>query len=53
VVNFPGRPEWVGRFVDVVIRRAGPFSVWGEVTTERADATKAMGKPVVGATVER
>jgi tRNA-2-methylthio-N6-dimethylallyladenosine synthase len=31
VVNFPGRAEWVGQFVDVQIRRAGPFSVWGEV----------------------
>jgi tRNA-2-methylthio-N6-dimethylallyladenosine synthase len=31
VVNFPGRPDWVGRFVQVQVRRAGPFSVWGEV----------------------
>ena len=30
VVNFPGRPEWVGELVPVAIRRAGPFSVWGE-----------------------
>ena len=30
VVNLPGRPEWVGRFVEVEIRRAGPNSVWGE-----------------------
>ena len=30
VVNLPGRPEWVGRFIDVEIRRAGPNSVWGE-----------------------
>ena len=30
VVNLPGRPDWVGRFVDVEIRRAGPNSVWGE-----------------------
>jgi tRNA-2-methylthio-N6-dimethylallyladenosine synthase len=29
VVNLPGRPEWVGRFVEVEIRRAGPNSVWG------------------------
>jgi tRNA-2-methylthio-N6-dimethylallyladenosine synthase len=32
VVNLPGRPEWVGRFVLVDIRRAGPNSVWGEAT---------------------
>ena len=30
VVNFPGPPEWLGRFVDVTIKRAGPNSVWGE-----------------------
>jgi tRNA-2-methylthio-N6-dimethylallyladenosine synthase len=30
VVNFPGRPEWVGRLLAVTIRRAGPNSLWGE-----------------------
>ncbi len=30
VVNLPGEPAWLGRFVDVTIRRAGPNSVWGE-----------------------
>jgi tRNA-2-methylthio-N6-dimethylallyladenosine synthase len=30
VVNFPGPPQWLGRFMQVVIRRAGPNSVWGE-----------------------
>jgi tRNA-2-methylthio-N6-dimethylallyladenosine synthase len=30
VVNFPGPPEWLGRLVDVTVRRAGPNSVWGE-----------------------
>jgi tRNA-2-methylthio-N6-dimethylallyladenosine synthase len=30
VVNLPGRPDWVGRFVEVEIRRAGPNSLWGE-----------------------
>jgi tRNA-2-methylthio-N6-dimethylallyladenosine synthase len=30
VVNFPGPPEWLGQFVDVTIKRAGPNSVWGE-----------------------
>jgi len=30
VVNFPGPPDWLGQFVDVTIRRAGPNSVWGE-----------------------
>jgi tRNA-2-methylthio-N6-dimethylallyladenosine synthase len=34
VVNFPGNPELVGRLVPVTIRRAGPNSVWGELTTE-------------------
>jgi len=32
VVNFPGRPELVGHLVQVTIRRAGAFSVWGELT---------------------
>ena len=36
VVNFPGPPQWLGRFMQVVIRRAGPNSVWGE----------AVGDPV-------
>ena len=30
VVNFPGPPEWLGRLIDVTIKRAGPNSVWGE-----------------------
>lgn len=30
VVNLPGDPSWLGRFIDVEIRRAGPNSVWGE-----------------------
>jgi tRNA-2-methylthio-N6-dimethylallyladenosine synthase len=30
VVNLPGPPDWLGRMVDVTIRRAGPNSVWGE-----------------------
>ena len=32
VVNFPGRAEWLGRTVDVRIKRAGPNSLWGEVS---------------------
>lgn len=31
VVNFPGRPEWVGRFASVRITDAGPNSVRGTV----------------------
>ena len=34
VVNFPGPPEWLGRFMHVVIRRAGPNSIWGEPVGE-------------------
>ena len=30
VVNFPGDPLWVGRLVNVKIKKAGPHSVWGE-----------------------
>ena len=36
VVNFPGPPEWLGRLVDVTIRRAGPNSVWGEPASRPA-----------------
>jgi tRNA-2-methylthio-N6-dimethylallyladenosine synthase len=38
VVNFPipdGSPaDWLGRVVDVTVRRAGPNSVWGEAAPE-------------------
>jgi tRNA-2-methylthio-N6-dimethylallyladenosine synthase len=34
VVNFPGPPAWLGRFMQVEIRRAGPNSVWGEPVGE-------------------
>ena len=30
VVNFPGPPDWLGKLVEVTIKRAGPNSVWGE-----------------------
>ena len=36
VVNFPGPPAWLGRFMQVEIRRAGPNSVWGEPVGEPA-----------------
>jgi tRNA-2-methylthio-N6-dimethylallyladenosine synthase len=32
VVNFPGPPQWLGKFVDVTVRKAGPNSIWGEAT---------------------
>jgi tRNA-2-methylthio-N6-dimethylallyladenosine synthase len=38
VVNFPipdgGPADWLGRVVDVTVRRAGPNSIWGEVAPE-------------------
>ena len=34
VVNFPGDPSLVGQIARVTLRRAGPNSVWGELTTE-------------------
>jgi tRNA-2-methylthio-N6-dimethylallyladenosine synthase len=34
VVNFPGPPEWLGKLVDVTVRKAGPNSVWGEPAGE-------------------
>jgi tRNA-2-methylthio-N6-dimethylallyladenosine synthase len=38
VVNLPGDPSWLGSFVDVEIRRAGPNSVWGEAVSARIQA---------------
>ena len=34
VVNFPGKPEWIGRTLDVHVKKAGPNSLWGEVTAQ-------------------
>jgi len=34
VVNFPGPPEWLGKLVDVTVRKAGPNSIWGEPAGE-------------------
>jgi tRNA-2-methylthio-N6-dimethylallyladenosine synthase len=31
VVNFAGQPDWIGKTVPVHVRRAGAFSLWGEV----------------------
>jgi len=36
VVNLPGERSWIGRVVPVTVRRAGPNSVWGEVSTGSA-----------------
>jgi tRNA-2-methylthio-N6-dimethylallyladenosine synthase len=41
VVNFPGQPGWVGRFVQVTIRRASAFSVWGQVAAPDLDSAAA------------
>jgi tRNA-2-methylthio-N6-dimethylallyladenosine synthase len=32
VVNLPGSPDWIGRTLPVLIERAGPHSVWGQVS---------------------
>ncbi len=32
VVNLPGSAEWIGRTLPVVIERAGPHSIWGQVS---------------------
>ena len=31
VVNFPGKPEWLGRTVTVTVEKSGPNSLWGRV----------------------
>ena len=37
VVNLPGPADWVGGCVDVEIRRAGPYSLWGEAGRAQLD----------------
>jgi tRNA-2-methylthio-N6-dimethylallyladenosine synthase len=32
VVNLPGPAEWIGRTLPVRVERAGPHSVWGQLT---------------------
>jgi tRNA-2-methylthio-N6-dimethylallyladenosine synthase len=41
VVNLPGPADWIGRTMPVRVERAGPHSVWGQVslTPERAKPT--------------
>jgi tRNA-2-methylthio-N6-dimethylallyladenosine synthase len=41
VVNLPGEGSWIGRTVPVRVERAGPYSVWGQVslTGERCEPT--------------
>jgi len=34
IVNLPGHPDWVGRFVIVDLKRAGPNSLWGEAVPQ-------------------
>jgi tRNA-2-methylthio-N6-dimethylallyladenosine synthase len=38
IVNLPGRPEWLGRFMQVELRRAGPNSVWGRAVHQLDEA---------------
>jgi tRNA-2-methylthio-N6-dimethylallyladenosine synthase len=35
VVNFPGPRAWLGQAVKIVVRRAGPNSLWGESAVSR------------------
>jgi tRNA-2-methylthio-N6-dimethylallyladenosine synthase len=41
IVNLPGHPSWIGRFIEVEIRRAGPNSVWG-APAHQLDATSVQ-----------
>jgi tRNA-2-methylthio-N6-dimethylallyladenosine synthase len=36
VVNLPGPADWIGRTVSVRVERAGPHSVWGQLTEAAA-----------------
>jgi tRNA-2-methylthio-N6-dimethylallyladenosine synthase len=37
VVNLPGPPAWIGRTLPVRVERAGPHSVWGQLTAAPAE----------------
>ena len=39
VVNLPGPPGWIGRTLPVRVERAGPHSVWGQLTAASATPT--------------
>ena len=49
VVNFPGPPDWLGRLVDVTIRRASPNSVWGEPALTANEAASGQFRTNRGA----
>jgi tRNA-2-methylthio-N6-dimethylallyladenosine synthase len=36
VVNLPGAPAWIGQTLPVRVERAGPHSVWGQLTAASA-----------------
>jgi tRNA-2-methylthio-N6-dimethylallyladenosine synthase len=38
VVNLPGNGAWIGATLPVRIERAGPHSVWGQVSLTRESA---------------
>jgi tRNA-2-methylthio-N6-dimethylallyladenosine synthase len=40
-VNFPGRPDWVGRYMDVRVTAAGPNSLVGESLEPAGNASAA------------
>ena len=41
VVNFPGEPEWIGRFMDITIERTGPNSVRGSAAAAKRQVAHA------------
>ena len=40
VVNFPGPPDWLGKLVDVTVRRTGPSSIGVRRSASRNDAVR-------------
>ena len=41
VVNFPGEPDWIGRFMHITIERTGPNSVWGSAAATKRQVVHA------------
>ncbi|MEQ1728381.1 MAG: tRNA (N6-isopentenyl adenosine(37)-C2)-methylthiotransferase MiaB, partial [Vicinamibacterales bacterium] len=42
VVNLPGSADWIGRTLPVAIERAGPHSIWGQVSLTGAAAEPTL-----------
>ncbi len=45
VVNLPGSQDWLGRTLPVLIERAGPHSIWGQVSVTGVPTEPSLQNP--------